>query len=116
MIFLGIIILLNTILNYKNYDDVLLCCRGGKQIDFLGLNDNYNFELQEIVSLGNIKTIKQVGHNMNHNTTISIVFFFFFSQDTVIIVFVKLWFQGDEIAVECTYNTSSRTSDTKVGA
>ncbi|XP_075905693.1 DBH-like monooxygenase protein 2 homolog [Nelusetta ayraudi] len=55
--------------------------RGGKQIDFLGLNDNYKFELQEIVSLGNIKTIKE----------------------------------GDEIAVECTYNTSSRTSVTKMG-
>lgn len=39
---------------------LLLCCRGGKQIDFLGLNDNYKFELQEIVSLGNIKTIKEV--------------------------------------------------------
>ncbi|KAM8831476.1 DBH-like monooxygenase protein 2 homolog [Spinachia spinachia] len=33
--------------------------RNGKQIDFLALNENYNFELQEIVSLGNVKTIKQ---------------------------------------------------------
>uniref|UniRef100_A0A3Q1EF73 Monooxygenase, DBH-like 1, like n=1 Tax=Acanthochromis polyacanthus TaxID=80966 RepID=A0A3Q1EF73_9TELE len=32
--------------------------RGGKQIDFLGLDENYNFELQQTVSLGNIKTIK----------------------------------------------------------
>ncbi|KAK2856247.1 hypothetical protein Q5P01_004982 [Channa striata] len=33
--------------------------RNGQQIDFLGLDENYNFELQQIVSLGNIKTIKQ---------------------------------------------------------
>lgn len=51
---------------------LLLCCRGGKQIDFLGLNDNYKFELQEIVSLGNIKTIKEVRQNINHNTTMLI--------------------------------------------
>lgn len=47
-----------------------LFCRGGKQIDFLGLNENYNFELQEIVNVGNIKTIKQVWHSINHNTAI----------------------------------------------
>lgn len=51
---------------------LLLCCRDGKQIDFLGLNDNYNFELQEIVSLGNIKTIKEVRQDINHNTTMLI--------------------------------------------
>ncbi|XP_037304540.2 DBH-like monooxygenase protein 2 homolog [Pungitius pungitius] len=33
--------------------------RNGEQIDFLALNENYNFELQETLSLGNIKTIKQ---------------------------------------------------------
>ncbi|KAG7242932.1 hypothetical protein INR49_017622 [Caranx melampygus] len=32
--------------------------RNGKQIDFLGLNENYNFEIQEIISSGKIKTIK----------------------------------------------------------
>lgn len=48
---------------------LLLLCSGGKQIGFLGLNDNYNFEFQEIVRLGKIKTIKQVGNNLNHNTT-----------------------------------------------
>lgn len=42
-----------------------LFCRDGKQIGFVGLNDNYNFELQEIVSLGNIKTIKPVKHFLN---------------------------------------------------
>lgn len=69
----------------------MLCCRDGKQIDFLGLNDNYNFELQEIVSLGNIKTIKQVGHNVNHNTAVSInvvVIHLGFSRDTIIIIIV----------------------------
>nr|XP_046230083.1 DBH-like monooxygenase protein 2 homolog isoform X2 [Scatophagus argus] len=55
--------------------------RKGKQIDFLDFNENYNFELQQIVSLGNIKTIKQ----------------------------------GDEIAVECTYSTTSRSGVTKMG-
>ncbi|XP_040920021.1 DBH-like monooxygenase protein 2 homolog isoform X2 [Toxotes jaculatrix] len=55
--------------------------RDGKQIDFLGVDENYNFEIQQIVSLGKIKTIKQ----------------------------------NDEIAVECTYNTVSRTGVTKMG-
>ncbi|XP_071335319.1 DBH-like monooxygenase protein 2 homolog [Trachinotus anak] len=55
--------------------------RNGKQIDFLGLNENYDFEMQRIVSSGNIKTIKQ----------------------------------GDEIVVECTYNTANRTGVTKMG-
>lgn len=74
-----------------NYDDAVLCCRGGKQIDFLGLNDNYNFELQEIVSLGSIKTIKQVGHNVNPNTTVSIylvVVYLGFSRETIIVIFL----------------------------
>ncbi|XP_035534420.1 DBH-like monooxygenase protein 2 homolog [Morone saxatilis] len=55
--------------------------RNGKQIDFLGLDENYNFELQQSYSLGNIKTIKP----------------------------------GDEIAVECTYSTTSRSKVTKMG-
>uniref|UniRef100_A0A3Q1I9J3 DOMON domain-containing protein n=1 Tax=Anabas testudineus TaxID=64144 RepID=A0A3Q1I9J3_ANATE len=33
--------------------------RNGKQIDFLGLDENYNFELQQVTSLGNVKTVKQ---------------------------------------------------------
>ncbi|KAM4521948.1 DBH-like monooxygenase protein 2 homolog isoform 1-T1 [Odontesthes bonariensis] len=55
--------------------------RNGKQIDFLGLDENYNFEMQQIVNLGSIKTIKK----------------------------------GDEISVECTYNTAGRTEATKIG-
>lgn len=55
--------------------------RNGELIDFLALNDKYNFELQQTVSLGNTKTIKQ----------------------------------GDEIAVECTYNTTNRTKVTRMG-
>ncbi|XP_028253404.1 DBH-like monooxygenase protein 2 homolog [Parambassis ranga] len=55
--------------------------RDGQQIDFLGLDENYDFEMQHIASLGHIKTIKQ----------------------------------GDEIAVECTYNTTNRTEATKLG-
>ncbi|XP_041814122.1 DBH-like monooxygenase protein 2 homolog isoform X2 [Chelmon rostratus] len=55
--------------------------RSGKQIDFLGLDENYDFEIQQIINLGNIKTIQQ----------------------------------GDEIAVECTYNTTNRVGVTKMG-
>ncbi|XP_068580584.1 DBH-like monooxygenase protein 2 homolog [Cebidichthys violaceus] len=33
--------------------------RNGKQIDFLLLNENYNFELQQSVTFGTFKTIKQ---------------------------------------------------------
>ncbi|XP_032398273.1 DBH-like monooxygenase protein 2 homolog [Etheostoma spectabile] len=33
--------------------------RNGEQIDFLGLDENFNFEFQQVISLGNIKTIKQ---------------------------------------------------------
>ncbi|GAA6234297.1 DBH-like monooxygenase protein 2 homolog [Lates japonicus] len=55
--------------------------RDGKQIDFLGVNENYDFEVQEIISVGNIRTIKP----------------------------------GDEIVVECTYNTVNRTGVTKMG-
>lgn len=45
---------------------LLLLCRNGKQIDFLGLNENYNFEMQQIINLGNIKTIKQVSPHYLH--------------------------------------------------
>ncbi|XP_031583371.2 DBH-like monooxygenase protein 2 homolog isoform X1 [Oreochromis aureus] len=55
--------------------------RNERQIDFLGIDENYNFDLQQTVSLGSIKTIKQ----------------------------------GDEIVVECTYNTTNRASVTKMG-
>uniref|UniRef100_A0A3P9KJA9 Monooxygenase, DBH-like 1, like n=1 Tax=Oryzias latipes TaxID=8090 RepID=A0A3P9KJA9_ORYLA len=55
--------------------------RKGKQIDFLGLNENYNFEMQQTVNLGSIKTVME----------------------------------GDEIIVECTYNTEDRTEPTKIG-
>ncbi|XP_060907402.1 DBH-like monooxygenase protein 2 homolog [Labrus mixtus] len=55
--------------------------RDGVQIDFLALIENYNFEYQEIISLGSTKTIKS----------------------------------GDEIVVECTYSTSTRTKTTKMG-
>ncbi|XP_015227900.1 PREDICTED: DBH-like monooxygenase protein 2 homolog [Cyprinodon variegatus] len=55
--------------------------RNGKQIDFLGVNENYDFDMQEIVNLGSIKTVKP----------------------------------GDEIIVECTYNTEDRTKDTLMG-
>ncbi|XP_061602971.1 DBH-like monooxygenase protein 2 homolog [Cololabis saira] len=55
--------------------------RKGKQIDFLGLEENYDFNIQQIVSLGSVKTIQQ----------------------------------GDEIIVECTYNTEDRAGTTKIG-
>lgn len=35
-------------------------CRNGKQIDFLGMDENYNFDIQQISSFGKIKTIKPV--------------------------------------------------------
>lgn len=52
--------------------------RGGEQVDFLGVDENYNFEYQEAYNLGNIKTIKP----------------------------------GDNILVECTYDTVNRTKPT----
>ncbi|XP_046877904.1 DBH-like monooxygenase protein 2 homolog [Hypomesus transpacificus] len=52
--------------------------RDGKQVDFLGMDENYNFDYQEVYNLGEIKTIKP----------------------------------GDEILVECTYNTENRTGPT----
>ncbi|XP_073349527.1 DBH-like monooxygenase protein 2 homolog [Pagrus major] len=55
--------------------------RNGTQIDFLGLDENYDFDLQQLTNMGVIKTIKQ----------------------------------GDEIAVECTYSTASRTAVTTMG-
>lgn len=38
----------------------LLFCRNGQQIDFFLVDENYNFDIQQTVLLGNIKTIKQV--------------------------------------------------------
>ncbi|XP_041716334.1 DBH-like monooxygenase protein 2 homolog isoform X1 [Coregonus clupeaformis] len=55
--------------------------RNGEQIDFLGLDENFNFEMQQATNLGNIKTIKP----------------------------------GDEIVVECTYNTTNRKGITQLG-
>ncbi|XP_028998061.1 DBH-like monooxygenase protein 2 homolog [Betta splendens] len=33
--------------------------RDGKQIDFLGLDENYDFDLQQVTHLGKVKTVKQ---------------------------------------------------------
>ncbi|XP_029620994.1 DBH-like monooxygenase protein 2 homolog [Salmo trutta] len=55
--------------------------RNGEQIDFLGLDENFNFDMQQATNLGNIKTIKP----------------------------------GDEIVVECTYNTTNRKGITQLG-
>ncbi|KAK7151118.1 hypothetical protein R3I93_012147 [Phoxinus phoxinus] len=50
--------------------------RGGKQIDHLAVDENYNFEYQEVTNLGKTKTVKL----------------------------------GDQLLVECTYNTENRTT------
>nr|XP_061842955.1 DBH-like monooxygenase protein 2 homolog isoform X1 [Nerophis lumbriciformis] len=55
--------------------------RNGRQIGFLGMEPNYDFNLQHITFLGSIKTIKK----------------------------------GDEIVVECSYNTADRTGVTQMG-
>ncbi|XP_074541558.1 DBH-like monooxygenase protein 2 homolog [Halichoeres trimaculatus] len=55
--------------------------RNQQQIDFLDVNENYQYEYQQAVSLGAIKTIKP----------------------------------GDEIVVECTYSTATRSKVTKFG-
>ncbi|XP_042358874.1 DBH-like monooxygenase protein 2 homolog [Plectropomus leopardus] len=55
--------------------------RGGKLIEHLAADADYDFQRQESISLGTIKTIKL----------------------------------GDEIAVECTYNTTNRTEVTRMG-
>uniref|UniRef100_A0A674APS7 Monooxygenase, DBH-like 1, like n=1 Tax=Salmo trutta TaxID=8032 RepID=A0A674APS7_SALTR len=55
--------------------------RNGTQIDFLAVDENYNFEMQGFINLATIKTIKP----------------------------------GDEIVVECTYNTATREGITQLG-
>ncbi|KAM9397619.1 LOW QUALITY PROTEIN: DBH-like monooxygenase protein 2 homolog [Salvelinus alpinus] len=55
--------------------------RNGTQIDFLAVDENYNFEMQGFVNLATIKTIKP----------------------------------GDEIVLECTYNTATREGITQLG-
>lgn len=37
--------------------------RNGEQIDFLALNEHYNFEFQQVTNLGKTKTVKPVGFN-----------------------------------------------------
>ncbi|KAB5540062.1 hypothetical protein PHYPO_G00097030 [Pangasianodon hypophthalmus] len=49
--------------------------RDGEQIDFLALNEHYDFEFQQVTHLGKTKTVKL----------------------------------GDQLLVECTYNTNNRT-------
>lgn len=39
---------------------LLALCSNGTQIDFLGLDENYHFDLQQMTNMGVIKTIKQV--------------------------------------------------------
>ncbi|XP_036406203.1 DBH-like monooxygenase protein 2 homolog [Megalops cyprinoides] len=55
--------------------------RNGEQIDFLALDEHYDFELQQALFLGKIKNVKL----------------------------------GDELVVECTYNTVNRTRLTELG-
>ncbi|XP_067239299.1 DBH-like monooxygenase protein 2 homolog [Chanodichthys erythropterus] len=50
--------------------------RGGKQIDLLAVDENYNFEYQEVTNLGKTKTVQL----------------------------------GDQLLVECTYNTENRNT------
>lgn len=45
----------------------LLFCRNDHQMGFFMVDENYNFELQQTVHLGNMKTIKQVHPNHLHN-------------------------------------------------
>ncbi|XP_048063530.1 DBH-like monooxygenase protein 2 homolog [Megalobrama amblycephala] len=54
--------------------------RGGKQIDFLAVDENYSFEYQEVTNLGKTKTVQL----------------------------------GDQLLVECTYNTENRNTLTWV--
>lgn len=88
-------------------------CSNGTQVDFMGLEENYNFDLQQITNLGVIKTIKQVSPRFLHTHV---------SCPKNENVESALWchmtclpLQGDEIAVECTYSTASRTGVTTVG-
>lgn len=87
----------------------LSLCRNGKQIDFLSIDENYNFELQQFISLGSIKTIKQVVPYCLHYHTVCC------AQNYLILTMLYATLQGDEIAVECTYSTSNRMTATMVG-
>lgn len=49
----------------------LLFCRNGKQIDFIFVEENYNFEIQQTVHLGNVRTIKQVDPSRVHSCILS---------------------------------------------
>ncbi|KAJ8410221.1 hypothetical protein AAFF_G00202020 [Aldrovandia affinis] len=55
--------------------------RNGQHIDYLGLDENYDFNLQQTMFLGHTKSVEP----------------------------------GDEIVVECTYNTASRSNPTTLG-
>lgn len=45
---------------------LLALCSNGTQIDFLGLDENYHFDLQQMTNMGVIKTIKQVSPCFHH--------------------------------------------------
>lgn len=45
----------------------LLFCRNGEQIDFIFVEENFNFEMQQTVHLGNVRNIKQVDPTRVHS-------------------------------------------------
>ncbi|KAI3363745.1 hypothetical protein L3Q82_001359 [Scortum barcoo] len=50
--------------------------RNGEQIGFLGMDENYNFEMQQIINLGNIKTIKHMGLATTDEMCLAFLFYY----------------------------------------
>ena len=89
----------------------------------MALDEDYDCGLQQTVNLGHITTVKQVSlFCLNAQMRCPCVARPFFNK--LLVVQVKnddVWchmfvlpLQGDEIAVECTYDTSDRTNVTIV--
>lgn len=109
------VLLKNCHVNVKCVALILLAlCRNGTQIDFLGLDENYDFDLQQITNMGVIKTIKQVSPCF-HYTHIPCPKKWWNIESALWCHITCLPLQGDEILVECTYSTASRTGVTMVG-
>ncbi|KTF88856.1 hypothetical protein cypCar_00028656 [Cyprinus carpio] len=107
--------------------------RGGKQIDFLAVDENYDFEYQEVTNLGKTKTVKlgdkllvECTYNTENRSTLTwaVVYFRggkqidflavdenydFEYQDVMNLGKTKTVKLGDKLLVECTYNTENRS-------
>lgn len=99
---------------HRRHSCLFVFFRNGEQIDFLALNEKYNFDFQQVTNLGKTKTVKTVGFTHNCLKSDTNVRKCLNTRNLLNKDHVSFLLQGDKILVECTYETNNRTGITWV--